>query len=35
LPNVDDIRSAVLAEAEALANEDVEVNRRIGFNGAA
>lgn len=33
--NVDDIRSALLAEAEALADEDVEINRRMGFNGAA
>ncbi len=35
LSNVDAIRSAVLAEADALADEDVEINRRIGFNGAA
>ncbi|MBV7332882.1 S-methyl-5-thioribose-1-phosphate isomerase [Chloroflexi bacterium TSY] len=35
LPNIDDIRSALLAEAEALADEDVEINRRMGFNGAA
>jgi len=35
LPNVDDLRSALLAEAEALADEDVEINRRMGFNGAA
>lgn len=35
LPNVDDIRSALLAEAEALAAEDVAVNRAIGYNGAA
>jgi methylthioribose-1-phosphate isomerase len=34
LPNVDDIRSALLAEAQALADEDVEINRRMGFNGA-
>ena len=34
LTNVDDIRSAVLAEADALADEDVEINRRIGFYGA-
>jgi len=34
LPNVDDIRSALLAEAEALADEDVEINRRMGFFGA-
>ncbi len=35
LPNVDDLRSALLAEAEALADEDVAINRRMGFNGAA
>ncbi|MEZ4862030.1 MAG: S-methyl-5-thioribose-1-phosphate isomerase [Caldilineaceae bacterium] len=35
LPNLDDVRSALLAEAEALANEDVAINRRMGFNGAA
>ncbi len=35
LANVDDLRSALLAEAEALADEDVEINRRMGFNGAA
>ncbi|MBI3959935.1 MAG: S-methyl-5-thioribose-1-phosphate isomerase [Chloroflexi bacterium] len=35
LPNVDDIRSALLAEAQALADEDVAINRRMGFNGAA
>lgn len=34
LPNVDDIRSALLAEAESLADEDVEINRRMGFHGA-
>lgn len=34
LPNVDDIRSALLAEAEILADEDVEINRRMGFFGA-
>ena len=34
LPNVDDIRSALLAEAEALADEDVEINRRMGYHGA-
>jgi methylthioribose-1-phosphate isomerase len=33
--NADDIRSALLAEAEALADEDVAINRRMGFNGAA
>ena len=35
LPNVDDLRSALLAEAEAVADEDVEINRRMGFHGAA
>jgi len=34
LPNVDDLRSALLAEAEALADEDVEINRRLGYHGA-
>ncbi len=33
--NVDDLRSALLAEAEALAVEDIAINRRMGFNGAA
>ncbi len=32
--SVDAIRAALLAEAEALADEDVEINRRMGFNGA-
>ena len=31
----DAIRDALLAEAEALADADVEINRRMGFNGAA
>ncbi len=35
LNNVDDIRATLLAEAEALADEDVEINRRMGFHGAA
>lgn len=35
LENLDDVRSTLLAEAEALADEDVEINRRMGFNGAA
>jgi len=34
-PNVDDLRSALLAEADALADDDVAINRRMGFNGAA
>ena len=33
--NTDDLRDALLAEAEALADEDIEINRRMGFNGAA
>ena len=33
--NVDDLRSTILAEAETLADEDVAINRRMGFNGAA
>lgn len=35
MTNVDDLRSLLLAEAEALADEDVAINRRMGFNGAA
>ncbi len=31
---VENIRRALLAEAEALADEDVEINRRMGFHGA-
>jgi methylthioribose-1-phosphate isomerase len=31
----DAIRTALLAEAEALADEDVAINRRMGFHGAA
>ena len=34
LTNIDDIRSALLAEAQALADEDVEINRRLGYHGA-
>ena len=33
--SADALRRALLAEAEALADEDVETNRRMGFNGAA
>ena len=29
------LKQALLAEAEALADEDVRINRRMGFNGAA
>ena len=35
LANLDDIRSALLAEAQRLADQDVEINRRMGANGAA
>ncbi len=31
---IDDLRAALLAEAEALADEDVEINRRMGYHGA-
>jgi methylthioribose-1-phosphate isomerase len=31
----DALRAALLAEAEALADQDVEINRRMGFHGAA
>jgi methylthioribose-1-phosphate isomerase len=31
----DDVRGALLAEAQKLADEDVELNRRMGFHGAA
>jgi methylthioribose-1-phosphate isomerase len=34
LSNMDDMRSLLLAEAEALADQDVEINRRMGYNGA-
>jgi methylthioribose-1-phosphate isomerase len=34
LANVDDLRSALLAEADAIAAEDVAINRRMGFYGA-
>ena len=30
-----ELKEALLAEAEALADEDVRINRRMGFNGAA
>ena len=33
--SVDELRDALLAEAEALADEDIAINRRMGFNGAA
>jgi methylthioribose-1-phosphate isomerase len=35
IDTVDDLRSTLLSEAEALADEDVAINRRMGFNGAA
>ena len=31
----DDLRAALLAEAQTLADEDVALNRRMGYNGAA
>jgi methylthioribose-1-phosphate isomerase len=34
LPNVDDLRSAIIAEAQRIADEDVEINRRMGAFGA-
>jgi methylthioribose-1-phosphate isomerase len=33
--NVDQLRAALLAEAQALADEDVMINRRMGYHGAA
>ena len=33
--NTGKLRDALLAEAEALADEDIAINRRMGFNGAA
>lgn len=35
LVNADDLRQAILAEAQRLADEDVEVNRRMAYHGAA
>ena len=35
LANIDDMRSAILAEAERIADEDVAINRRMGAFGAA
>ena len=35
LQNTDDIRSAVLAEAQKIADEDVEINKRMAAHGAA
>lgn len=32
--NVDEIRSAIIAQAQAIADEDVEINRRMGAFGA-
>lgn len=34
-PTMDDLRSALLAEADAIADEDIAINRRLGFHGAA
>ena len=35
LANPDDIRSAIMAEAQRIADEDVEINRRMGAFGAS
>jgi len=35
LDTADDVREALLKEAQKLADEDVELNRRIGYHGAA
>ncbi len=35
LESTDDVRQALLSEAQKLADEDVELNRRMGYNGAA
>ena len=34
LPNADDIRSSLLVEAKRIADEDVEINRRMAMHGA-
>jgi methylthioribose-1-phosphate isomerase len=35
LASVDDVREAILADAQALADEDVEINKRMAAHGAA
>jgi methylthioribose-1-phosphate isomerase len=35
IEHVDDIRQAILGEAQRLADEDVEINKRMALNGAA
>lgn len=35
LASVDDVRGAILADAQALADEDVEINQRMAAHGAA
>jgi len=35
LPSADDIRSSIVVEAQRIADEDVEINRRMGAFGAA
>jgi methylthioribose-1-phosphate isomerase len=35
LASVDDVRDAILADAQALADEDVEINQRMAAHGAA
>jgi methylthioribose-1-phosphate isomerase len=34
IPSVEDMRRALLAEAQRIADEDIETNKRIGANGA-
>jgi methylthioribose-1-phosphate isomerase len=34
-PTADDVRAALLAEAQKLADEDVNINRRMAYHGAA
>lgn len=34
LESVDDVRDAILAEAQQLADEDVALNKRMAYNGA-
>ena len=35
IEHVDDVRQAILTEAQRLADEDVEINKRMALNGAA
>jgi methylthioribose-1-phosphate isomerase len=34
LESVEDVRDAILAEAQMLADEDVALNKRMAYNGA-